>query len=318
MWAKISEIVFIELSSRQLSQYVDACAVFDALDAAEQRASKFRGSMFVRTVGDRSYLIRRDTRGQQRSIGPITEENQFAAQKFTTEKAAIEERVKHLRAELDTHRKLNRSLRVGRAPSIMVRALQALKDAGVDRHFLVVGTHALFAYEQRAGVRFPGDALATQDVDLLLDTRKRAQFLAQLDKVDLSLVDLLRRADKTFELKQGDLCTLVNASGFEIDVIRRMATDKDEHPMRATAHEDDIWPVQVATGDKLLGAAPYEQIVVASTGEMARMRTIAPSDYARVKRELGKRKDRDPLKARKDLLQADLVAKLVHDYLPDQ
>lgn len=318
MWAKISEIVFIELSSRQLSQYVDACAVFDALDAAEQRASKFRGSMFVRTVGDRSYLIRRDTRGQQRSIGPITEENQFAAQKFTTEKAAIEERVKHLRAELDTHRKLNRSLRVGRAPSIMVRALQALKDAGVDRHFLVVGTHALFAYEQRAGVRFPGDALATQDVDLLLDTRKRAQFLAQLDKVDLSLVDLLRRADKTFELKQGDLCTLVNASGFEIDVIRRMATDKDEHPMRATAHEDDIWPVQVATGDKLLGAAPYEQIVVASTGEMARMRTIAPSDYARVKRVLGKRKDRDPLKARKDLLQADLVEKLVHDYLPDQ
>jgi hypothetical protein len=200
----------------------------------------------------------------------------------------------------------------------MVRALQALKDAGVDRHFLVVGTHALFAYEQRAGVRFPGDAQATQDVDLLLDTRKRAQFLAQLDNVDLSLVDLLRRADKTFELKQGDLCTLVNASGFEIDVIRRMATDKDEHPMRATAHEDDIWPVQVATGDKLLGAAPYEQIVVASTGEMARMRTIAPSDYARVKRELGKRKDRDPLKARKDLLQADLVAKLVHDYLPDQ
>lgn len=314
----ISEIVFIELSSRQLSQYVDACAVFDALDAAEQRAAKFRGTMFVRTVGDRSYLIRRDTRGQQRSIGPITEENRFAAQKFTTEKAAIEERVKQLRSELDIHRKLNRSLRVGRAPSIMVRALQALKDAGVDRHFLVVGTHALFAYEQRAGVLFPGDALATQDVDLLLDTRKRAQFLAQLDKVDMSLVDLLRRADKTFEIKQGDLCTLVNASGFEIDVIRRMATDKDEHPMRATAHEDDIWPVQVATGDKLLGAAPYEQIVVASTGEMARMRTIAPSDYARVKRELGKRKDRDPLKARKDLLQADLVEKLMTEYLPDQ
>ena len=67
----------------------------------------------------------------------------------------------------------------------------------------------------------------------------------------------------------------------------------------------------------MLGAAPCEQIVVASTGEMARMRTIAPSDYARVKRELGQRKDRDPLKARKDLLQAELVEKLVAAYLPD-
>lgn len=310
--------MFIELSSRQLSQYIDACAVFDALEAAEQRAAKYRGTMFVRTVGERSYLIRRDTRGQQRSIGPITDENRLAAQKFTAEKTAIEERVKQLRAELDIHRKLNRSLRVGRVPAIVVRALQVLKEAGIDHHFLVVGTHALFAYEQRAGVLFPGDALATQDVDLLLDTRKRAQFLAQLDKIDASLVDVLRRADKTFELKTGELCTLVNASGFEIDVIRRMAKDQDEHPMRATSHENDLWPVQVPSGDKLLGATPFEQIVVASTGEMARMRTVYPSDYARVKKELGTRKDRDPLKARKDLLQAELVETLVSVYLPGQ
>lgn len=311
-----SENMFLELTSRQLSQYIDACAVFDALEAAETRAARYRGTMFVRTVGDRSYLIRRDTRGNQRSVGPITDENRSTAEKFTAEKAAIEARVKQLRSELDLHRRLNRSLRVGRAPAIMVRALVALKDAGIDSHFLVVGTHALFAYEQRAGVLFPGDALATQDVDLLMDTRKRAQFLAQLDKVDASLVDVLRQADKTFELKEGDLCTLVNASGFEIDVIRRMAGGRDEHPMRASPREDDLWPVQVPSGDKLLGAAPFEQIVVASTGEMARMRTIHPSDYARVKRELGGRKDRDPLKARKDLLQAELVEKLVDTYWP--
>lgn len=308
--------MFLELTSRQLSQYIDACAVFDALEAAEARAARYRGTMFVRTIGERSYLIRRDTRGNQRSIGPITDDNRDTAEKFAAEKAAMEERVKQLRAELELHRKLNRSLRVGRAPAIMVRALNALKEAGIDSHFLVVGTHALFAYEQRAGVLFPGDALATQDVDLLMDTRKRAQFLAQLDKVDASLVDVLRRADKTFELKAGDLCTLVNANGFEIDVIRRMAGDRDEHPMRASSHEDDLWPVQVPSGDKLLGSKLFEQDVVASTGEMARMRTIHPSDFARVKKELGSRHDRDPLKARKDGLQAELVEKLVAQYLP--
>jgi hypothetical protein len=273
--------------------------------------------MFVRTTGERQYLIRRDTKGRQRSIGPLNDENRDAAEKFTAEKHALESRLAQLKAELDTHRKLNRSLRVGRAPAIMVRVLQALRLAGIDGFFVVVGTHALFAYEQRAGVLFPGDALATQDVDLLLDTRKRAQFLGQIDKIDASLLDVLRKADDTFVLKPGELCTLVNSTGFEIDVIRRMAGEHDEHPMRATRHEEDVWPVQVASGDKLLGAEPFEQIVVASTGEMALMRTIHPLDFARVKSDLGRRKDRDPLKARKDLLQAELVAQLVQAYLPD-
>lgn len=116
---------------------------------------------------------------------------------------------------------------------------------------------------------------------------------------------------------ESDLCTLVNASGFEIDVIRRVAGGRDEHPMRASSNEDDLWPVQVPSGDKLLGATPFEQIVVASTGEMARMRTIHPADFARVKRELGGRKDRDALKTRKDLLQAELIEQLTKQYLPE-
>jgi hypothetical protein len=49
---------------------------------------------------------------------------------------------------------------------------------------------------------------------------------------------------------------------------------------------------------------------------MARMPTVAPSVFVGVKRAIAKRPDRDPLKRNKDLLQADVVAQLVDEYLP--
>ena len=49
---------------------------------------------------------------------------------------------------------------------------------------------------------------------------------------------------------------------------------------------------------------------------MARMNTVDPRAFVRVKRWLAARKDRDPLKRRKDRLQADVVDSLIENYLP--
>jgi len=51
-------------------------------------------------------------------------------------------------------------------------------------------------------------------------------------------------------------------------------------------------------------------------GSMARMRTVHPLDFARLKRELGRMPTRDRAKYRKDLQQADAVVALVDEYLP--
>jgi hypothetical protein len=48
--------------------------------------------------------------------------------------------------------------------------LNAIDAAGLSEYFTAVGTHFLYAYEADAG------ALATQDIDLLWDTRKRIRF----------------------------------------------------------------------------------------------------------------------------------------------
>jgi len=74
-------------------------------------------------------------------------------------------------------------------PALAVGVLQVIETAGLGEHFTVVGTHALYAYESAAGVRIAQGALATQDVDLLWDARKRVRFLTDIDRLDTSIED---------------------------------------------------------------------------------------------------------------------------------
>ena len=96
-------------------------------------------------------------------------------------------------------------------------------------------------YEERW---FTPGALATQDVDLLWDARRRVRFLADMARLDSSLLDVLRRADRSFERKEDQLETAINARGFEVDFLRRQPQDDDPHPFRFSDDEGDLWPVQ--------------------------------------------------------------------------
>jgi hypothetical protein len=51
-------------------------------------------------------------------------------------------------------------------------------------------------------------------------------------------------------------------------------------------------------------------LVIAASGEMATMRTLHPLDFVRLKLELSCRGGRDPHKAPKDKLQAQVVQEL--------
>jgi hypothetical protein len=58
-----------ELSAAQLRQYIDAEAVFSALEQATSEAAEVRGSMFWRQQGANTYLIRTSAAGAQTSLG---------------------------------------------------------------------------------------------------------------------------------------------------------------------------------------------------------------------------------------------------------
>lgn len=235
---------------------------------------------------------------------------------FHARKGPAETRLKALKGRLEEQRKLNRVYRVGRVPNVVVRALAALDGAEMADKFMVIGTHAIHAYETAAGLRVESAAMATRDLDLLFDVRKRLAFATTLEKSRArSFIGVLRKADPSFRLMRHQLQTAVNDDGFEIDLIRRRATQDDPHPMPMSDDEDDFWAVQVADGDKMVTGRKFEQLVVATSGEMAVMRTLHPLDFIRIKRRLAEPPDRDPRKAPKDRLQAEVVQQLWDQYL---
>jgi hypothetical protein len=305
----------VELGEAQLRQLVDAQATWRAWQSARAEAGQVRGTMFWREAAGRSYLIRQTGR-QQKSLGPRDSRTEAMLEGFQRRKRPAEERLKSMKARLDEQRRLNRVYRVGRAPAVVVRTLAALDEAGIADKFIVIGTHALYAYEAAAGVLVSSGALATQDLDLLFDARKRLAFLTTLERSGLrTLIGVLKKADPTFRIRRDQLHTAVNDAGFEVDVVRRIAADGDPHPMPMSDSEDDFWAVQIDQGERLASARPFEQLVVASTGEMAMMRTVHPLDFVRLKLELAARKARDPLKAPKDRLQAEVVLAMWEGYL---
>lgn len=306
----------LELTEGQKRQYIDAEVVFLALMQATKAAGEVRGSMIWRELRGVRKLIRTSAAGAQKTIGPFSEETQKMYDSFMSRKVSLEERVKALKTQLALQQRLNRAQRVGRVPNIVVGVINALGKAGLQSHFMVVGTHALYAYESAAGVRITEQAMATRDVDMLFDTRKRVAFFTAMKKLDSSLIGLLRKVDPSFEVVSEQIYTARNNDGFEVDIIRRHAGTEDPHPLRMSDHEEDFWAVQVSMGEKLLSARPFEQVVVATSGEMALMRTVHPLDFARIKRALSQQASRETVKRGKDALQAQIVTALVADYLP--
>ena len=299
-------------------QFIDAQAVFQALEEATKAVAEVRGGMYWKRQGPTEYLIRTSPRNAQKSLGPRSAETEAIHSRFSIRKEQAEARKAALEKELVRHQRMNRALFVGRAPQILVDILRTLAQAGLSEHFVVIGTHALYAYETAAGVRFESaDALATRDVDLLWDTRKRLNFVTQMEFLDSSMIGLLKKIDPSFEIRQDQHYTAVNNKGFEVDIIRRDGSSGDPHPLRITDREDDLWAVQATRANDLLSGPRFSSMIVSASGYMARMETVSPVLFAEFKRWMASQPDRDPMKASRDILQAELVEHLIEEYLPN-
>lgn len=162
-------------------------------------------------------------------------------------------------------------------------------------------------------MRIVQKALATVDVDLLWDARKRVQFETELRHLDRSVLSILQKADKTFERIELQKESAANARGFQVDFLRRMPQDADPHPYRFSADKDDLWPVQARRANVLTEAPRFEYPVIGSNGQIALMRTVAPSVFVAFKQWMSDQQDRDPNKRMRDGLQARIVQALMDE-----
>lgn len=307
---------FIPLSDNAARQIMDSTTLFEEHRRVQAETRRYEGGMYWKRQGAYEYLVRTGKDNRQHRIGPRNAEQEKTYLDFTSRKRDLEQRLRSLRQALTEAERMNRAVKAGRTPAIVVALLQTLADTGLDRHFTVVGTHALYAYEAAAGVRIVQGALATQDVDLLWDARKRVQFVTDIGRQDLSVLRMLQKVDPSFRRKEGQAETAINDKGFEVDFLRRMAVSDDPHPFRFSADEEDLWPVQALRASVLTEAPRFESVVISATGRMARMPTIAPISFVEFKRWLAEQApNRADAKRRRDRRQADIVQALLDQEL---
>lgn len=308
------------LEENQVRQYIDAEQARKAWLSAERRALNYRGSMYWKTVKGRDYLYREYSTGSAKSLGAKTTDTEKIIAEFKRGKQTAEQNLKQLNAAMVTHTRLNTALRVGRTPNVVVGLLEEIRKAGLQDHFMVIGTNALYAYETLAGVRFSGDVTATSDVDLLWDSRKRVTLITDGDEHfnRYGLIGVLKKFDSSFELQEGEEYRAANSQGYMIDLIRRRPlslADGKEHS-QLIANPDDFWAAKITNMDWLLSSPKFRQVVVATNGSMAEMITVDPRAFAFFKVWLSQQENRDPMKKPRDLTQARAVFHLVQERLP--
>lgn len=233
-----------ELRPTASRQYIDAVSVFEAHEEAFAEAAQVRGGMYWHkgpaSTPRKQYLVRTTASGGEKSLGPRGPETELLFERFQERKQRSNERLAGLNAALIDQQRMNRALRVGRVDPIVVEILGKLAASALAAHFRLVGTHALVAYKAAAGVVFDNDAVATRDIDLLWDVRRRMRFTTVLAGLNSSMLGILKQVDPTFRIRKAQKYTAVNKDGFEVDILRREQREGDPHPVQISADEDDF------------------------------------------------------------------------------
>lgn len=304
---------YLPISDNAARQAIDAFNIWAVYLEACAAAKPYSGGMYWKKEGGYVYLVKTLAGNKQQRLGPRSDETEKVFESFHARKKATEQRLSSLAVALDEAQRQNKAVRAGRAPEIVVKLLNALREAGLEKYFRVVGAHALYAYEAAAGVRIIQGALATQDVDLLWDASRRVEFLVDLERDAGSILSVLQRVDPSFQRRDEALKneSAVNNKGFEVEFLRRENEAGDIHPFQFSATEGDLWPVQARRAAVLAHAPLFSQPVISSTGKMATMHTIDPHTFVKFKRWMAGLEDREVAKRRRDSLQADIVEELL-------
>ena len=317
--------MFAELTPEQARQIVDVEQVFNTLrEAMQELNGRYAGSMFWVTSRNKRYL-RRTIKKVATSLGVESQDTHAIHDAFVAGKDRFLKVRDDCRVRLDGMARVNRALRLGRVPNEAARLLRRFDEAGIlGRQIKVVGTNALFAYEAAAAVQLQSDVMATGDLDLLFDARRRLRLLG--DEGPQSLMNMLQKADRSFRARPSNTYSAANSRGYMVDLI----TPVGKHPMQGDADSkpksisnfgaldeggDDLVAVGINGLEWLENAPTLTQIAIADDGKPVRIVTIDPRVFAAHKLWLADRADRERIKRGRDRLQARAAYIIARDYL---
>jgi hypothetical protein len=304
---------FKELTAEQRRIAINAIQLYEHSEELRAQSRDFKGGLHWKKVSEREYLVRTvDRFGHERSLGPRTPATEKQYREFVAAKAAYRSTVKGLQAELGSRAKFCVAAGVNRVPRIAADIVRSLDNGGLlGEHLVILGSHALYAYEMKAGVQLKAGLLQTEDLDTLLNTKSEIELAGPIRSI--GLIGILQRVDRTFKPQRQRSFRAVNDRGFMVDLIR---APLDPSSARLTSIGRHDLVAEELRGLEWLDFAPkLSQIVIADNGYPVRFVVPDPRLFALHKLWVSIQPTRDRIKQRRDLRQGEAAAELAHDYL---
>ena len=310
--------MFKEMSDNQRRVYLDAVQLYEAFISAFQKSRSYRGGMHWKKAKGRQYLFKtRDRYGYGESLGPRSAETEKILADFRKAKKEAKDRLATLKNRLKEQSRFCKAAMIQRVPRIVTGVLRVLEQRNLlGQNILVVGTNAMYAYEAAAGVFVDRPLTATRDMDILWDVRPKLTLFAEDETDPIDLLDILRKADKSFEPAAPGSFRAVNRDGYMVDLIKpesKSLVRKD--PVRMGG-PDDLKAAEMRSLDWLISSPKFSQVIIGDDGYPVSMVVPDPRAFSIHKIWLGEQPDREAIKKKRDHDQSLAIALLVIKYLP--
>lgn len=301
-----------ELTAEQRRIAVDTAQLYEHLLDLKTERRAVRGGLHWKTVAGRDYLIRSTGRDRaNRSLGPRSAETEEAYREFVETKRDLDQRIRSINQEIARQAKFCVAAGVNRVPRLAADIVRSLDAAGLlGAHLIILGSHALYAYEMAAGVQLKAGLLQTEDLDTLLNTKAEIELAGSIRSA--GLLGVLQRVDRTFRPRRKRSFRAVNAKGFMVDLIR--APIDSPGGLTSIGRAGDLIADQLRGLEWITALAPMSQIVIAGNGFPVRFVVPEPRVFTLHKLWVSLEPTRDPIKRKRDFRQAEATAQLCLDY----
>ncbi|MFZ0611977.1 MAG: nucleotidyltransferase domain-containing protein [Desulfobacterales bacterium] len=308
-----------EMNDEQRRIYIDAVQLHEAYMDAYTKSRAYQGGMHWKRAKEKEYLFRSlDRRGYGKSLGPRSKETEMSYNEFHNQKKQVHARLKHLKEKLKEQARFCRAARISRVPRLVTAILRLLEHHRLlGSNLQIVGTNALYAYEARAGIFLERGLLATQDMDVLWDNRPRLRLFAIEDVKYKSLLEILKKADRSFNLLGKKSFRAVNQAGYMVDLIKPEPKSVLTTESRQIGCDDDLMAAEIRNLQWIVSSPKFEQIVIGEDGFPSTMVVPDPRSFAIHKLWLSNQIDREAVKKKRDRSQALAVCKLILQYMPE-
>lgn len=260
-------------SDTAAKQILDSTRVFKEYSRVRKESESLKGSLFWKKVGHYEYLAHK-VQGKVTYVGHRTAETERHFEEFKQKKTRLQQRTRTLKESVESCQRMNKAVRAGAAPTPLVEALHQLEETGLSEGSVVLGTSALFAYGQPAGVRLDEISSPTQG-SVFEDAKYHLQVLlfASESAITAALPGLRESIDARVEVSPA------GGSGERTYFLMEFKFGRKGQSSQGLA-KDAHWRTVATKMAPEVHACKFEQVVIGKTGMMATMRTLDPQVFA--------------------------------------